>query len=41
MKEMMLRLPVVEVSSSDDLWQAKFWPKNFFIGRFMAGKVLA
>ena len=32
MKEMMLRLPVVEVSSSDDLWQAKFWPKN---GRYI------
>ena len=29
---MMLRLPVVEVSASDDLWQAKFWPKN---GRYI------
>ena len=32
MKEMMLRLPVVEVSSSDDLWQAKFWRRN---GRYI------
>jgi len=32
MKEMMLRLPVVEISSSDDLWMAKHWEKN---GRYI------
>lgn len=32
MKEMMLRLPVVEVSASDDLWLARFWQKN---GRYI------
>ncbi len=28
MKEMMLRLPMVEVSASDDLWLARLWPGN-------------
>ena len=32
MKEMMLRLPMVEVSASEDLWQAKLWSKN---GRYI------